>query len=69
MTTVDIAHMTPRERLDLIGELWDSLAPEDVHLSPGQEVELARRMATFDADAKAAVPWDQVEAELDRRRR
>ena len=69
MTTVDIARMTPRERLDLIGELWDSLAPEDVNLSPAHEAELVRRMATFDADAKAAVPWDQVEAELDRRLR
>ena len=69
MTTVDIARLTPKERLDLIGELWDSLAPEDVCLTPAQEAELARRMATFEADADAAAPWDQVEAELDRRTR
>ncbi len=69
MTTLDIARMTPRERLDLIGELWDSLAPEDVRLTPAQDAELARRMATFEADAKTARPWAEIEAELDRRAR
>ncbi len=64
MTTLDIATLTPKERLDLIGELWDSLAPKDVHLSPAQEVELARRMETFDADAREAVPWETIEAEI-----
>jgi putative addiction module component (TIGR02574 family) len=66
MTTVDIARLTPKERLDLIGELWDSLAPEDVSLTPAQEAELARRMATFEADAEAAAPWDRVEADFER---
>ena len=69
MTTLDIARMTPRERLDLIGELWDSLAPEDVRLTPAQDAELARRMATFEADAKTAKPWSEIEAELDRQAR
>jgi putative addiction module component (TIGR02574 family) len=69
MTTLDIAGLTPKERLDLIGELWDSLAPEDVRLTPAHEAELARRMATFEADAGAAVPWETVEAELARKSR
>lgn len=69
MTTLNIARMTPRERLDLIGELWDSLAPEDVRLTPAQDAELARRMATFEADAKTATPWSEIEGELDRRAR
>ena len=64
MTTLDIAGLTPKERLALIGELWDSLAPEDVPLTPAHEAELARRMATFEADASAAVPWETIEAEL-----
>ena len=63
MTPVDIAKMTPRERLDLIGELWDSLTDADVTLTPAQEAELARRMATFDADTKSAIPWVDVKRE------
>ena len=62
MTTLDIARLTPKERLDLIGELWDSLVPEDVRLTSAQEAELASRMATFEADASAAVPWETIEA-------
>jgi putative addiction module component (TIGR02574 family) len=69
MTTIDIARLTPRERLDLIGELWDSLAPADVRLTPAQDAELARRMATFEADSTTAVSWQQIESELDGRTR
>jgi putative addiction module component (TIGR02574 family) len=67
MATFDIARLTPQERLDLIGELWDSLSGEDVRLAPVQDAELTRRMASFDAAAKSATPWEQVDAELDRR--
>jgi putative addiction module component (TIGR02574 family) len=66
---LDITRLSPKERLDLIGELWDSLAPEDVRLTPAQDAELARRITTFETDAKAAVPWPEIEAELDRRTR
>jgi putative addiction module component (TIGR02574 family) len=69
MTTLEIARMTPKERLDLIGELWDSLAPEDVRLSPTQDAELQRRMATFDDDVKTASSWEKVDADLDNRPR
>ena len=69
MTTLDITHLTVKERLDLIGELWDSLTTADVTLTPAQEAELARRMATFEADAKTAVPWSEIERELDGRTR
>jgi putative addiction module component (TIGR02574 family) len=66
---LDITRLSPQERLDLIGELWDSLADKDVRLTPAQDAELARRMATFDDDAKAAVSFEDIEAELDRRAR
>jgi len=69
MTTIDIARMTTKERLDLIGELWDSLAPEDVRLTPAQDAELARRMAKFDADRKTAISLEDIKAELDNRTR
>jgi len=64
MTTAEIDRLSPQERLDLIGALWDSLSPEDVGLTPAQEAELARRMATFDADKREAVEWEVVAAEL-----
>ena len=65
--TFDMTKLTTKERLDLIGELWDSIAPEDISLTPSQEAELARRMATFDIDANGAVPWEDIEADLNKR--
>ena len=67
MTNLDIARLTPQERLDLIGALWDSLSSDDVALTPAQETELARRMATFDADVLKATPWENIEAEWESR--
>ena len=43
MTPLDIARLTPQERLDLISELWDSLSAEDVRLTPAQDAELDRQ--------------------------
>lgn len=69
MATLDISRLTPEERLDLIGELWDSLSAADVPLTPAHEAELDRRLSTFDVDRLEAVPWEDVDAELDRRSR
>ena len=63
----EITRLTPEERLELIGRLWDSLEFEDVRLTPSQDAELGRRMATFEADAKTAVAWEEIEADLIRR--
>lgn len=67
MPTLDISR--PKERLDLIGELWDSLAAEEVQLTPAQERELDRRIATFDDDAKTATPWESIDSEFVRQKR
>jgi putative addiction module component (TIGR02574 family) len=69
MATLDISRLTPKERLELIGELWDSLSAADVRLTPAHEAELDRRLASFDEDRREAVPWKEIDAELDRRSR
>ncbi|MDH2342513.1 addiction module protein [Bradyrhizobium sp. SSUT18] len=69
MATLDISRLTPKERLDLIGELWDSLSAAEVTLTPAQVAELDRRLATFDTDRREAIPWEDIDTELDRRSR
>jgi putative addiction module component (TIGR02574 family) len=62
-----IDRLSPDQRLELIGLIWDSLpteapfAPPDGHLR-----ELERRIAAADADPGAAEPWDAVRARLSR---
>jgi len=62
MATLDISRLTPKERLDLIGQLWDSLSPSDVQLTQAQEAELDRRLASFDEDARSAIAWEKIDA-------
>ncbi len=67
MERIDITQLSPQERLDLIARLWDSLEAEDVRLTPAQEAELERRLATLDEDIETGSTWEQIEAEIDRR--
>jgi len=64
----ELARLSPEERLALIGQLWDSLSENDVPLPEAQKAELARRLSSFDQDRTQAVTWEQLRAELARRR-
>ncbi len=63
MTLIDIDHLSPQERLELIGRLWDSLDDEDLPLTPEQEAELDSRLATADTDLADSVSWKSFRAE------
>jgi putative addiction module component (TIGR02574 family) len=67
MSIIDFSHLTPQQRLALIGELWGSLDAESVPLTPGQVAEIERRLDTVDEDIKHGIDADELEAELDRR--
>lgn len=58
------------ERLQLVEDIWDSIAqeanvrPDRLPLSDAQRAELLRRAADADAHPDDAVPWDTVRNEL-----
>jgi putative addiction module component (TIGR02574 family) len=52
MTSIDYSHLSPGERLDLIGEIWDSIEADYIPLAADQAAELDRRYATLDEDIK-----------------
>lgn len=71
---VDLAQLKQlpiAERLELVEELWDSIAeeaPDDAFpLSPALAAELEQRLAEYRADPSAARPWPEVRAEIIRR--
>jgi putative addiction module component (TIGR02574 family) len=68
MPTIDITRLSPQERLDLIGELCDSLEGEDLPLSDEQKAELDRRNSSFPGDRGRAVPWSEIRGKLRPRR-
>ena len=68
---LDIASLTPEERLSLLEDLWDSLAavPEVLPLTPAQRVELDRRLDDLDAEGPVGIPWDEVLSRIRKRGR
>ncbi len=62
----DITQLTVAERLQLIEELWASLAsrPEAVPLTDAQLALIAERRAEHARDPEGAIPWEAVRAEL-----
>jgi putative addiction module component (TIGR02574 family) len=59
---VDIAALTPEERLSLLEQLWNSLAatPEAVPLTKSQRAELDRRLDDLELEGPVGIPWDEV---------
>ena len=58
--------LSVEQRLELIGELWDSI-PDSADELPAPDwhrEELERRLAAADAEPDAAVPWQQVKKRL-----
>jgi putative addiction module component (TIGR02574 family) len=67
MPILDFSRLTIEERLDLIGEIWESIDHDAVPLTEAQAAEIDRRVALLDA---APVDGrDAFEALADFRRR
>ena len=60
-----IDRLSPQQRCELIGLIWDSL-PDDTPITPPDwHLELLeQRIAAADADPGAAEPWEAVLARL-----
>lgn len=58
--------LSPADRLDLLGELWDSIAaePDQVPVTDAQKQDLDRRIAAIDANPTAGSSWEEVKARL-----
>jgi len=57
----ELLKLSPAERLELVHELWDSLAPDDLPpLTQAQRDELDRRLAEHERDPSTAIPYEEV---------
>jgi putative addiction module component (TIGR02574 family) len=65
----EILNLGVKERLELIDEIWDSLAahPDAVPLTVAQRKELDRRKRVHKQDPSAAKPWSEVHRTLEER--
>ncbi|MDQ3606277.1 MAG: addiction module protein [Gemmatimonadota bacterium] len=62
----DILKLSVAERIQLVEDIWDSIAaePDALELSAEQRSELDRRLADQEANPGAGRSWDEVKARL-----
>ena len=65
-TAHDFHHMTVAERIQLVEDIWDSIADADemLDLTDAHRAELDRRLAAHRAQPEAAVSWTSLRDEL-----
>jgi putative addiction module component (TIGR02574 family) len=66
----DILNLSIAERIELIGDLWDSMAevPEAITLTEAQKTELDRRLDAYRQDPTAGAPWPVVRDRIAKRK-
>jgi putative addiction module component (TIGR02574 family) len=62
----EILKLSVAERIQLVEDIWDSIAadPDALPLTPEQREELDRRLADADANPGEGRPWSEVKARL-----
>jgi putative addiction module component (TIGR02574 family) len=63
---IDIDKLAPEERLQLIGDLWESLRiqPDAVRLTGPQKAELDRRLDALESGSATVMSWDDAKRRL-----
>ncbi len=61
----ELMELTPEERVELVEELWDSIAPEHLPAMSTEELdELDRELSAHKADPSGAQSWEMVQTWL-----
>jgi putative addiction module component (TIGR02574 family) len=62
----ELLELPVEERLKLVEALWESVAecPEALELTAAQKQELDRRLAAYEHDPAAGVPWAELKQRL-----
>jgi putative addiction module component (TIGR02574 family) len=68
LSSDEIVRLSPTERLSLIAQLWDSLEQHHLPLSPAQEAELDRRLASVEEDGSHGISWPSLKSKLEQHR-
>jgi putative addiction module component (TIGR02574 family) len=66
ISAADLLQLSVAERIELVGEIWDSIAavPEQVEISPELQQLLEARLADYRANPDAGSPWSEVKARI-----
>ncbi len=62
----DILQMSVAERIQLVEDIWDSLAasPESIPVTDAQKAELDRRLQAHAQNPDEGIPWDELKEKV-----
>lgn len=63
---LNIRDLSIEERIQLMGEIWDSIAEEEgeFKLTDSQRDEIDRRLASLKANPDQVVSWEEIKARV-----
>ena len=61
-----VVSLSPEERLELIGAVWDSLSPNDLAVTDAERALLEARLAEMERNPDDQSPWLEVKTRLER---
>jgi putative addiction module component (TIGR02574 family) len=61
-----VASLSPADRLELIGAVWDTLSPDNLPATDAERALLDARLAEMDSNPEDQSPWPEVKARLER---
>ena len=64
--TEEAKKLSIAERIDLVGEIWDSIAEDNgcFELSEAQKEEIDRRLESFRANPSQGRTWEEIKSEF-----
>jgi putative addiction module component (TIGR02574 family) len=66
ISAADVLELTIDERIQLVAEIWDSIAehPESVEVTPEVRALLDERLVAYRKDPDAGSPWSEVKERI-----
>ena len=66
ISAADALELTIDERIQLVAEIWDSIAdhPEAVEVTPEVRALLDKRLASYREDPDSGSPWSEVKERI-----
>lgn len=61
-----VASLSPADRLELIGAVWDTLSPDDLPVTAAERALLDARLADMEAHPDDQSSWPEVKARIER---
>ena len=61
-----VSSLSPADRLELIGKVWDTLSPADIPVTDAERALLDARIAEMEENPDDQSPWLEVKARLER---